>query len=173
MALILREAEADGASAERCADRLAALFREPGRRRRSTATRWSRAAPGDLRWLRAAGLLEAGDGEWRLSARGREALAAHPQGMDLADLAAAIPEFAAHLHARGRGGAPVGRGAARARRPMIEGFAARHAGAAFTDNPYDFATADHQLWEKGWCEALDEEAGPSASPPGDSRRDAT
>ncbi len=68
-------------------------------------------------------------------------MAAHPHGMDLADLAA-YPDFEAYLHdqdaAARRQGASL-----RAKPPMIEGFAARHAGTGFTENPHEFGTADH------------------------------
>jgi hypothetical protein len=170
VALVMRAAAQDGASAELCADRLEALFRETGEApavgRDELVARCGKA----VGWLRAAGLLEAGGGRWLLSARGREALARHPQGMDLADLAA-FPEFEEYMHAhdaaaRRRGGAPARETA------HDQGFAARHAGAGFTENPHEFGTADHQLWEKGWCEALDEREGPGLSPVSGSRRDA-
>ncbi len=118
-------------------------------------------------WLREAGLIEAGDGHWALTARGRAALAEHPQGMDLADLAA-YPDFAAFLERRGRRGRPEPRSDG-----YDEGFAARRAGKAFTDNPYGFGSADHLGWENGWCEALDEEEEPGVAPPIGTRRDAS
>jgi hypothetical protein len=166
VALVLRAADEGGASAESCADRLEALFRRTEERppvdRDELITRCGRT----LGWLREAGLLEAGDERWVLTARGREALAAHPQGMDLADLAA-YPEFAAYLARRERGTRrdPRSNG-------YGEGFAARQAGRAFTDNPYGFGSADHLAWENGWCEALDEEEGPGLSPVTGGRRDA-
>jgi hypothetical protein len=170
VALVLRAADEGGASAEICADRLEALFRQTGERaevgRDELVARCGKA----VGWLRAAGLLEAGDGRWVLTARGREALAAHPQGMDLADLAA-FPEFADYLHAHDAAARRTGGGRAQAT-AYDQGFAARHEGVGFTDNPHDFATADHQLWEKGWCEALDEEEGPGISPLTGTRRDA-
>jgi hypothetical protein len=171
VALALRAARDGGASAEICADRLEALFRQTGERpdvgRDEMVARCGKA----VGWLRAAGLLEAGDGRWVLTPRGREALAAHPQGMDLADLAA-FPEFAEHLRARDAAARPTGGEPAEAT-AYDQGFAARHEGVGFTDNPHDFGTADHQLWEKGWCEALDEEAGPGISPLTGTRRDAS
>ncbi len=159
VALILREAEAHGASAEGCADRLAALFGEtpPALDRHAIVARVAT----HLRWLREARLLDARDRCWVLTERGRKALAAHPDGMDLPDLAA-FPEFAAYLEAKNvaecRSGGPAPRATS-----YDEGFSARHEGAAFTDNPYDFGAADHQSWEKGWCEALDEDEGPGRS----------
>ncbi len=170
VALVLRAADEGGASAELCADRLEALFSQAGEAppvaRDAMVARCGKV----VGWLRAARLLEASDHRWTLSARGREALARHPQGMDLADLAA-YPEFEAHLHAQDA--AARRSGAAAPRETAYDlGFTARHAGAAFTDNPHEFGTADHQLWEKGWCEALDEEDGPGLSPLTGSRRDA-
>ena len=166
VALVLRAAEEGGASAERCADRLEALFRQMGERPEVGRDEMVARCGKTVGWLRAAGLLEAGDGVWLLTARGREALAAHPQGMDLADLAA-YPDFAEYLEQRSGG-----------RRPEIrsngydEGFAARRAGRAFTDNPHGFGSAAHLAWENGWCEALDEEEGPGVSPLTGTRRDA-
>lgn len=168
VALILREADGHGASAEGCADRLSRLFGEdvPPLDRDALVAHCAK----HLRWLREARLVDARDGCWRLTDRGRESLAAHPDGMDLAELAA-WPEFAAFLDAEDAAENPGGGPAARAN-AYDEGFAARHEGASFTDNPHDFATADHQLWEKGWCEALDEEEGPARSAPTGRSRDA-
>lgn len=168
VALILREAEAGGASAESCADRLASLFGKnaPPLDRNALVARCAT----HVRWLREARLVDARDGSWTLTDRGREALAAHPDGMDLPELAH-WPEFAAYLEAEDAAEHPSGGPAPRAN-TYDEGFVARHDGAAFTDNPYDFATADHQLWEKGWCEALDEEEGPGRSALTGRRRDA-
>ena len=167
VALALRAADEDGgASAETCADRLEALFRRTEGHvpvaRDELVARCGRA----LGWLRRAALVEAGDGHWLLTRRGRAALAAHPQGMDLADLAA-YPEFADYLARRGQGRKPE---------PWSdsydEGYAARQAGRAFTDNPYGFGSADHLAWENGWCEALDEEEGAGLSPLTGGQRDA-
>lgn len=158
IALILREAEGPGASAGGCADRLVPLFGESPRPERNALV--SRCAT-HLHWLREAGMVEPHDGRWTITARGREALAAHPDGMDLPELAA-YPEFAAYLEAEDAAERPGGGTPARAN-AYDEGFTARHEGAAFTDNPHDFGTADHQLWEKGWCEGLDEETGPGRS----------
>lgn len=180
VALVLRAAEEGGASAETCADRLESLFRRTGETpamgRDGLVARCGRT----IGWLREAGLLEAaaceagplgagpeGAGErWVLTARGREALAAHPQGMDLADLAS-YPEFAAYLERRARGERPERRSGG-----YDEGFEAHRAGKAFTDNPHGFGSADHLGWENGWCEALDEAEGPGISPLTGGQRDA-
>lgn len=161
VALVLRAAEVGAASAELCADRLEALFRKTGEDPPVGRDELVGRCGKTVGWLRAAGLLEADDRAWKLSARGREALAEHPRGMDLADLAG-YPEFADYLDAETVAARRTG-----ARAPSEtaydQGFAARHAGVAFTENPHGFGTADHQKWETGWCEALDGEevAGPS------------
>jgi hypothetical protein len=166
VALALRAAEENGVSADRCADRLEALYRETGEAppvgRDELVARCGQV----VGWLRAAGLLEARDGICVLTPRGREALAAHPHGMDLADLTA-YPDFAAFLARSERG----------KRREALadgydEGYTARQDGKSFTENPYGFATADHLAWENGWCEALDAEEGPGTSPLTGTRRDA-
>ena len=166
VALVLRAADEGGASAEICAGRLEALFRQTGEHPEVARDEMVARCGKAVGWLRAAGLLEAGNGAWRLTARGREALAAHPQGMDLADLAA-YPEFAEHLRQResGKRPEPVAGG-------YDQGFAARRAGKAFTDNPHGLGSAAHLAWENGWCEALDEEEGPGVSPLTGTRRDA-
>lgn len=168
VALVLREAAGAGATAEACADRLEPLF-GPGESPGRDAT-VARCAT-HIRWLRKAGMIAPSNGCWAITPRGQEALAAHPDGMDLADLAA-YPEFAAWLAAEDA--AEHSGGAEPARQTAYdEGYSARHQGAAFTDNPYSFATAGHGLWEKGWCEALDEEEqGPDRSTVSGRRRDA-
>jgi hypothetical protein len=174
VALVLRAAGEGGASAETCADRLEALFRQADERPEVARDEMVARCGKAVGWLRAAGLLEAvrleSAGRWVLTARGREALAHHPQGMDLADLAA-FPDFAEYLRAGDAAARRTGGGPAVAT-AYDDGFAARRDGLAFTDNPHEFATADHQLWEKGWCEALDEEEGPGISPLTGTRRDA-
>lgn len=171
VALVLRAADEGGASAEICADRLEALFRQTEGSapvdRDELVARCGRA----VGWLREAGLLEAGlleagKGRWVLTARGREALAAHPWGMDLADLTA-YPEFADFLARRERNETPEPRSDA-----YDEGYAARQAGRLFTDNPYGFGSAGHLAWENGWCEALDEEESADFSQLTGTRRDA-
>ena len=172
VALVLRAAGEGGASAEICAERLDGLFRQTGERPELDRDQLVARCGKVVGWLRRAGLLEAGmlemGGRWVLTARGREALAAHPQGMDLADLAA-YPEFAKYLQAEDAAAGRTGGGRATA---YDQGFAARGEGVGFTGNPHAFGTADHQLWEKGWCEALDEEEGPGTSPITGGQRDA-
>lgn len=97
-------------------------------------------------------LAPAGKGRLAITPRGREALAAHPAGFDLADLMV-YPEFARYIH-----------GGARSRRVMDPrtpaydaGYAAYRGGATPADNPYPADTVDHLAWENGWFEALDED----------------
>ena len=170
VALVLRAADEGGASAEICADRLEALFAQTGERPEVGRDEKVARCGKTVGWLRQAGLLEAGDGRWVLTEQGRQALAEHPQGMDLADLAA-YPEFAHHLQAQDAAARRTGSSAPR-ETAYDQGFAARHASAGFTENPHEFGTADHRLWENGWCEALDEEEGPGISPVTGTRRDA-
>ena len=138
VALILRQAgSGGGASAEGCANRLIPLFGAGEAPHRNSVV--ARCAS-RIRWLAEARLVEPRDGRWATTARGHEALSTHPEGMDLAELDA-YPEFAAWLDsedaAERRQGGPPARATA-----YDEGFIARHQCAAFTDNPYDFATAD-------------------------------
>lgn len=108
------------------------------------------------RYLAEARLIAPADGDrFVITPRGREALAEHPQGFDLADLMA-YPEFAHFIRALAR---------ARAEERMDprtpaydEGFAAYRAGAMLADNPHPSDSVDHLAWENGWFEALDEDA---------------
>ena len=168
VALILRQAEAGGATAEACAGRLAALWGKPGDMPPVDRNEVIARCATHIRWLRAAGLLAPDDGRWVLTEDGRVALGEHPEGMDVAELAG-FAGFADWLERHD--GAERRSGIDPRSTAYDEGFAARDSGAEFTDNPYDFATADHQMWEKGWCEALDEEAGPGLSPVTGSQRD--
>lgn len=119
------------------------------------------------RYLAEAGLIEpledgvedggGGEGDrFRVTPRGREALAEHPQGFDLAELMA-YPEFASFIRALARSRSE---GRMDPRTPAYdEGFAAYRRGAMLADNPYPSDTVDHLAWENGWFEALDEDAG--------------
>ena len=157
MLVILREAEAGATSVEACArrlHRLLALTREEppfaedeilarldALRRHLEAARMVAPADGDAD----------GDG-FTITPRGREALAEHPAGFDLADLMV-YPEFADFI-----------RRLARAREQMDprtpaydEGYSAYRSGARLAENPYNSDTVDHLAWENGWFEALDED----------------
>ena len=87
-----------------------------------------------------------------LTPRGRAVLAEHPQGFDAADMMA-YPEFSRYV--RGLNGG----------RPVLDpraggydrGYAAYWSGQGPGDNPFASDTADHQAWENGWSEALDED----------------
>ena len=110
-----------------------------------------------LRALRAllieARLLEAtGQGRFRITEEGRQALELHPRGFDTADLMG-YPTFAEFIRNRPQG--------ERSMNPHVaqydEGFSAYRAGKRLADNPYAADTVDHLAWENGWCEALDED----------------
>lgn len=155
--LILQEASAGAASPASCAERL----------RRLLAQAAERPPYGDdeLRarletlgcYLAEARLVEpAGDGSFAITSRGREALAEHPSGFDLADLMV-YPEFARFIRALSRARAE---GRMDPRTPAYdEGYAAYRAGAVLSDNPHPGDTVDHLAWENGWFEALDEDTG--------------
>ena len=111
------------------------------------------------RYLAEAELVEPVEGEgdrFRITARGREALAEHPQGFDLAELMV-YPEFARFIRSLSRARSE---GRMDPRTPAYdEGFAAYRSGARLADNPHPSDTVDHLAWENGWFEALDEDAG--------------
>lgn len=109
------------------------------------------------RYLVEARLIAGTDGErFAITPRGREALAEHPQGFDLADLMA-YPEFAHFIRALARARAA---GRMDPRTPAYdEGYSAYRAGATLADNPHPSDSSDHLAWENGWFEALDEDAG--------------
>ena len=127
-----------------------ALARErPGRSAADLRARLERA----LRYLRAACLVEDSDdaAAFRITARGREVLAAHPMGVDDSVLMA-FPEFRAFI--RSISGSPP----AEAHETVFDsGYAAYARGADPSDNPYDFDTGEHLAWENGWFEARDED----------------
>jgi hypothetical protein len=116
-----------------------------------------------IRYLTEAKLVEpVAGGAFATTARGRAALAEHPQGLDTPDLMA-YPEFARFIGDLGR------------RQPGLDpraggydqGFYAYWRGQVPADNPYPPDSADHLAWENGWSEALDEDfrpAGPRAAP---------
>ena len=108
------------------------------------------------RYLAEARLVEPVDEDrFAITSRGREALAEHPQGFDLADLMA-YPEFSSFIRSRARARSE---GRMDPRTPAYdEGFAAYRAGAMLADNPHPSDSVDHLAWENGWFEALDEDA---------------
>lgn len=100
--------------------------------------------------LQAGALAPGGDGRFRLTARGRELVAAHPDGVDQSVLAA-YPEFRAFLAEAGRR-----RDEDDPREAAFDaGVQAFLDGRPHTDNPHPFDTADHLAWECGWFEARD------------------
>lgn len=100
-------------------------------------------------------LVDVGDAAFALTPRGRTVLADHPEGFDAADLMA-FPDFARHVRALDRRTAALDPRAG----GYDRGFAAYWSGHAPADNPYSPDTADHQAWENGWSEALDEDHQP-------------
>jgi hypothetical protein len=116
-----------------------------------------------IRYLIEANLLaDAGGGAVATTARGRAALAEHPQGLDTADLMA-YPEFARYIR-----GLELRRAAMDPRaNGYDQGFYAYWSGELPADNPYPPDSADHLAWENGWSEALDEDfrwTGPRSNP---------
>ncbi len=155
MLVILREAAAGETSVDACADRLDALLMLTRERPPYGRAEILRRLEALCRYLEAARMIApANSDRFAITPRGREALAEHPGGFDLADLMI-YPEFAEFI-----------RRLARAREQMDprapaydEGFAAYRSGARLTENPYAGDTVDHLAWENGWFEALDEDAG--------------
>ena len=153
MLVILREAAAGETSLDACARRLNQLL---------TLTREQPPYSDDeilarldilRRYLAEARMIApTGDHRFEITPRGREALAEHPGGFDIADLMV-YPEFADFI-----------RRLARAREQMDprtpaydEGFVAYRNGARLAENPYASDTVDHLAWENGFFEALDED----------------
>lgn len=154
--LMLREAEAGETSLAACAARLRQLL--------ALANEHPPYGDDEIlgrldtlsRHLAEARLIEpAGAGRFAITERGREALADHPTGFDLADLMV-YPEFARFIRGLSRARAE---GRMDPRTPAYdEGYGAYRAGARLADNPYTEDTIDHLAWENGWFEALDEAA---------------
>ena len=115
-----------------------------------------------VRYLTEARLLApAGDGAFVTTARGKAALAEHPQGLDTADLMV-YPEFARYIGGRDPRRTPLDPRAG----GYDQGFAAYWSGDGPPDNPYPPDSADHLAWENGWSEALDEDFRRSRRAPG-------
>ncbi len=154
MLVILREAAAGETSVEGCARRLDTLLALTDEHPPYGETEILARLDALCRYLEEARMIApAGEGRFAITPRGREALAEHPSGFDLADLMV-YPEFAEFI-----------RRLARAREQMDprtpaydEGFADYRAGARLAANPYPTDTVDHQAWENGWFEALDADA---------------
>ncbi len=109
--------------------------------------------------LTAAGLLRDITSErFAITTRGREVLRDHPTGVDDSVLEQ-FAEFRAWLAASARQRlanveeVPEGAGEKR----YDEGYEAYFAGRTQRENPYDFETVEHMLWDCGWFEGLDED----------------
>lgn len=105
--------------------------------------------------LRAAGALSRVDiGTLKITDRGRELLAAHPDGIDETVLMQ-FAEFRAFIAAAGPRGPRDD--------PRIPAYDAGQrafaAGEPLTANPFTFDSVDHLAWENGWSEARDEATG--------------
>jgi hypothetical protein len=161
--VILREAAADGpATVGRCGEALRALLERAGEHPPFGPDEVASRVEMLVRYLAEARLVSlAPDGSFAATARGRAALAEHPQGFDVADLMA-YPEFARHIR-----GLELRRAAMDPRAGGYDqGFYAYWTGRGPADNPYAPDSADHLAWENGWSEALDEDfrwSGPRAA----------
>lgn len=102
-----------------------------------------------------AGLLTGSEDGYRLTARGRQAVADHPQGLDRADLAQ-WPEYAEQVHRLAASAKPKDDPH---RAAYNQGASARIARRPVTDNPHPPDTADHGAWEDGWAEVDTEHGG--------------
>lgn len=155
--VILREAAGGETSVAACGRRLAGLLASASERPPYGEDEILARLDLLRRYLAEARLIApTSDGRFSITPRGREALAEHPAGFDLADLMA-YPEFADFIRRLARA-----RAAARMdpRTPAFDGgYAAFRAGATPADNPHPSDTVDHLAWENGWFEALDESTG--------------
>ena len=164
--VILREAAGDGPATVAVAAAPAGLLDRAGEQPpfgpEEIATRLEML----VRYLAEAKLVSlAPDGSFVATARGRAALAEHPQGFDVADLMA-YPEFARHIRGSSCAG-PDGP----ARRRLRPGLLRLLDWRGPADNPYAPDSADHLAWENGWSEALDDDL-PLDRPAGERRTSA-
>ncbi|MCA8879179.1 MAG: hypothetical protein KDA73_04300 [Rhodobacteraceae bacterium] len=152
-ALILHQAAAGPVTLDSLSAALDALFDTANVAPAASLDERRALLDNQLAELAVAGLLRQGEDGLRLTDRGQDALFRHPNGVDGSDLVA-YPEYAAHV--RRTESAPAGmdpRGSS-----YDEGYAARRSGQNFTANPYTLNTVDHQSWENGWMQALDDES---------------
>jgi hypothetical protein len=101
--------------------------------------------------LKALLLVPAGADEFAITARGRQALAEHPMGVDDTVLMQ-FPEFRAFI---GRLGEQPEHDDPRSRE-FDEGYAAYQDRRMPADNPYEFDRIEHLAWENGWFTARDD-----------------
>lgn len=151
--VLLKEAARADTSVADCANRLWAILKSAGENPPVAPDEVRRRLEVLCRHLTEARLLSPVDGNrFAITARGREALAAHPSGLDTADLMV-FPEFDQFIRSRA-----VGRLRSDPRSPEFdEGFNAYAAGRTPVDNPYAEDRVEHLAWENGWFEALDED----------------
>lgn len=150
MLALLHAAEDGPATADAAAARLRRLRDAAGEAdvvNEEVMRRLERAAAA----LRAAGALT--EGAPRITGRGRDLLAAYPEGVDETVLMQ-FPEFRAFVAAgsHGRRDDP--------RLPAYDaGQRAFAAGEPLTANPFTQDSVDHLAWENGWSEARDQAGG--------------
>ncbi|KIC08374.1 hypothetical protein RA19_20605 [Leisingera sp. ANG-M1] len=155
VALILHKAGSGPVTLKSCEEALANLFRQANEDPGLPPEELRELLAGHLTDLEIARILEPGQtGSWTLTRRGHQALKRHPEGLDQTDLVK-YPEFAAHL----RDTAHHACGMDPRANSYDEGYLARRRGLSFTANPYAFDNVDHQSWENGWMEALEERQG--------------
>ncbi len=152
MMLILHEAQEGPATVASCAAHLRRLAETTDESLPLSPDEIDARIAAHLRYLSAARLVEQHMDGWRLTDRGSAALTRHPKGFDLADMME-YREFADYMHARTHHSAGMD-----ARPASYDaGYAARLEGAQMTANPHGESTADHQSWENGWMQALEDQ----------------
>ena len=154
MLIVLKAASRGEATLEDCVEDLRQRLAEA--HERSAAGR--AAIIGQLETCRShlmiAKLLEpAGSGRFRLTARGRDMLAANPTGVDDSALMQ-FAEFRRYIEQAQRHPAPDNPRT----REYDEGANAFRGGQDLSANPYEPDTIKHQAWENGWYGALDSQA---------------
>lgn len=150
-AMILHMTDQGPASLEAFAARLDAVLAEAEERPEVTSGEIRDHISALAEDLAAAGILSRQGEAYALTARGRQALDAHPRGFARPDMME-YPEFAARVAAR----LPHGAGDDPRPRAYDDGFTARQAGKALEDNPFRADTSDHLAWEAGWSEAREQ-----------------
>lgn len=151
MMLILHETQSGPATVEGCVAHLDRLAEKTGETLPLDRPEIEARIAGHMRYLSAARLIEQHTDGWRLTDRGREALTRHPKGFDLSDMME-YPEFADYMLARKHHAAGMDARAG----SYDQGYAAGLEGQPMAANPYTETTVDHQSWENGWMQALED-----------------
>jgi ribosome modulation factor len=149
-AIALREGEKGGASVTRCVAHLRASLERAGERPDVGESEMHDHMAGVVLDLARARLIHRVDGGFALTERGSAVIAEHPGGVDRTVLSG-FPEYRRNTERRR---------ATPAMQPHLgahlEGYCARLDGAALTDNPYQFDSSRHLVWEAGWQEAMED-----------------